>query len=99
VHEPVTAQRRVAPDDKTLVRQAIERFRITYNARLISRNDHRPGGLLTFRTCDVRIDVDQAAAHCGSTSDPAEAGELHVWTMTLRRMGDGWAIRQITSAD
>ncbi len=99
VNEPVTAHRRAAPDDETLVRQAIERFRITYNARLVSRNDHRPGGLLTFRTCDVMIDVDQAAVHCGSASDPAEDGELHVWTMTLQRTGDGWAIRQITSAD
>jgi hypothetical protein len=45
------------------------------------------------------IDVDQATAHCGSASDPAEDGDLHVWTMTLRRTGDGWAITQITSAD
>ena len=82
-----------------LVRQAIERFRITYNARLVSRNDHRPGGLLTFRTCDIMIDVDQAAAHCGSASDPVEDSELHIWTMTLRHTGDGWAIRQITSSD
>ena len=99
VNEPVTAQRRVAPENETLVRQAIERFRITYNARLISRNDHRPGGPLTFRTCEIMIGIDQAAAHCGSASDPAEDGDLHVWTMTLRRTGDGWAITQITSAD
>ena len=90
---------RVAPDDETLIRQAIERFRITYNARLINRNDHRPGGLLTFRACDITIDVDQAAVHCGSASDPAAEGELHVWTMTLQHTRDGWAIRRITSAD
>ena len=99
VDKPVTAQRRVAPDNETLVRQAIERFRITYNARLINRNDHRPGGLLTFRTCDIMIDVDQAAVHCETASDLAEDEELHVWTMTLRHTGDGWAITRITSAD
>ena len=99
VDKPVTAQRRVAPDNETSVRQAIERFRITYNARLINRNDHRPGGLLTFRTCDIMIDVDQAAVHCETASDLAEDGELHVWTMTLRHTGDGWAITRITSAD
>ena len=97
--KPVTAQSRVVPDDETLIREAIERFRITYNARLISRNDRRPGGPLTFRACDITIDIDQAATHCGSASDPAEDSDLHVWTMTLRRTGDGWAITRITSPD
>ena len=38
-------------DDETLVRQTIERFRLTYNARLISHGDVRRGGPLGFQTC------------------------------------------------
>jgi sortase A len=97
--EFVVAKRRVPPDDDTLIRQAIERFRLTYNARLISRNDHRPGGLLEFLTCDVIIDGDQAAAHCGTASESAEDDKLHIWTSTLQRTGATWTIKQIVSAD
>jgi hypothetical protein len=74
-------------------------FRLTYNARLIRRNDHRPGGLLEFRTCDLIIDGDQAAAHCGTASESAEDDELHIWTSTLQRTGATWTIKQIVSAD
>jgi LPXTG-site transpeptidase (sortase) family protein len=97
--ELAVAQRRPALDDDTLIRQAIERFRLTYNARLISRNDHRPGGLLEFRTCDVIIDGDQAAAHCGAGPESDDDGGLHVWTSTLQRAGDAWTIKQIVSPD
>jgi hypothetical protein len=97
--ELAVAKRRVPPDDDTLIRQAIERFRLTYNARLIRRNDHRPGGLLEFRTCDLIVDGDQAAAHCGTASESAEDDELHIWTSTLQRTGATWTIKQIVSAD
>jgi sortase A len=90
------AKRSAPPDNDTLIRQAIERFRVTYNARLISRNDHRPGGLLEFRTCEVMIDGDQAVAHCGTTS---ESAEQHMWTSSLQRTGGAWTIKQIVSAD
>jgi sortase A len=97
--EFAVAKRRSPPGDETLIRQAIERFRLTYNGRLISRNDHRPGGLLTFRTCDAVIDGDQATAHCETASESAPDGEVHVWRSTLRRINGEWAIKQIVSAD
>jgi sortase A len=93
------AARHTPPDDDTLIRQAIERFRLTYNARLINRNDHRPGGQLAFHTCDVIIDGDQATAHCRTASDSAPDGDLHVWTSTLRRAEGIWSIKQIMSAE
>jgi sortase A len=98
-NEYANAKRRTPSDDDALIRQAIERFRLTYNARLVSRNDHRPGGLLAFRTCDVIIDGDQATAHCGTASESALDSELRVWTSTLRRTGGAWNIKQIVSTD
>jgi sortase A len=97
--EVIVARNRIASDNETLIRQAIERFRVTYNARLVSRNDHRPGGLLEFRTCDVIIDGDRASAHCGTASESAEDDTPLVWTSTLQRAGGAWTIKQIASAD
>jgi sortase A len=97
--EVAVAKSRTPPDDETLIRGAIERFRLTYNARLISRNDHRPGGQLAFHTCEVIIDGDQATAHCRTASEPAPDGVLRVWTSTLRRTDGTWNIKQIVSVD
>ena len=79
-------------DDETLVRQAIERFRLTYNARLVSHNDLGPGGPLRFQTCDVTIADDQAAATCEVSSESPDA-QPHVWIVSLERADGGWAIR------
>ena len=93
----LTVAKRSAPlDNETRIRQAIERFRATYNARLISHNDHRPGGLLEFRTCEVMIDGNEAVAHCDATT---ESAERRIWTSTLQRTGGAWTIKQIVSAD
>lgn len=97
--KPVVARTVKAPDDETLVRQTVERFRLTYNARLVSRNDIRRGGPLTFRACDVVIDGDQAAALCGTAAEPEDDGQRQAWTLTLQRAGDGWGIREIVAAD
>jgi sortase A len=93
------AKRHAPPDDETSIRQAIERFRLTYNARLVSRNDYRPGGLLAFRTCDVFIDGDQATAHCATASESARDAEPRTWTSILWRTDGAWSIKQIVSAD
>jgi hypothetical protein len=87
----------VVHDDTTLVRQAIERFRVTYNARLVSHNDVRPGGLLNFRSCEVALADERAAVTCatGSPSEPpASAG---MWTIRLDKTDQGWSIRTIVS--
>jgi hypothetical protein len=84
-------------DDEALVRRALERFRLTYNARLVSHNDVRPGGLLEFRTCDITIAGDQAAAHCGTGSDSGGDGKLGLWTSELRRVDGKWAITSIVA--
>jgi LPXTG-site transpeptidase (sortase) family protein len=99
VDEPVVARTVKAPDDETLVRQTIERFRQTYNGRLVSRNDVRAGGPLTFQTCDVIIQGDLAAANCGTASESANDGELRAWTLTLQRVSGGWGIKEIVAAD
>ena len=87
----------VRHDDATLVRQVIERFRVTYNARLMSRHEVRPGGPLEFHTCDVAVAAHSATAICatGSSSEPADGAGI--WTIRLERAGHGWAIKTIVS--
>ena len=91
VDGPDAAARPAAPDDGTLVRHAIERFRLAYNARLIRRKEDRPAGLLEFQACNVIVDGDQAVADCTASGDD----ESRVWTSTLRRTDGGWAISMV----
>ena len=87
----------IAHDDTTLVRQAIGRFRVTYNARLVSHNDVRAGGLLEFQPCDVALADNRAVATCatGSPSEPDDRASA--WTIRLERADDSWAIKTIVS--
>jgi sortase A len=89
------AGERTIYDDEALVRQTIERFRLTYNARLVSHQDARPGGLLSFQTCDVVIGGDHAAATCRAPARMPDESAPQKWTLTFERTGDGWAIRLI----
>lgn len=87
----------VAHDDATLVRQAIERFRTTYNARLVSHNDVRPGGSLEFFSCDIAVADDSALASC-ITGSPSEASErARMWTIRLERGEQVWSIKTVVS--
>ena len=84
------------PDDESLVRQAIEQFRLTYNIRLLTHGDVRANGPLIFRACGMTIVSDQATATCEVTSQSPD-NESDVWTLTLRRSETGWAIKSIQS--
>jgi sortase A len=85
------------PDDETLVRDAIERFRRTYNARVINRPDANRHSLLAFDRCDIAWLGDRAVATCGASSGAAAAAAAEPWRMTLDRMDGGWAIRSVQS--
>jgi hypothetical protein len=89
--ESLTPNTAVVPDDETLVRQALERFRRTYNARSISHND-APDGLLRFGTCEVTVAADRATAACDVA---ALTGDLQLWTVAFERAAGKWAIRSI----
>jgi LPXTG-site transpeptidase (sortase) family protein len=85
-----------ASDDTTLVRQAIERFRVTYNARLLSHNDLRPGGLLELHSCDVALADNRAIATCATgSSEPGD--DQGAWTIGLERSDHDWMIKTIVS--
>lgn len=105
VHPPASTRAIVvkaqsARDEETFVQEAIERFRFTYNARLLRHRDVRPGGSLRFQTCDVTIDVLQATATCRVFSQPSDEGEPPpVWTFALDRAENAWAIRSIGMED
>jgi sortase A len=84
-------------DDATLVRQAIERFRVTYNARLVNRNEVRPGGLLQFHGCDVAMTEHRAIATCATSAPSGSGDDALAWTIVLERADRGWAIKTIVS--
>jgi LPXTG-site transpeptidase (sortase) family protein len=87
---------RTLEQDETLVRQSIERFRQTYNARLLRRGEG-DGGTLTFAPCEVIAAADRAIAVCavGSTAAPAPARAA--WTFALTHGDAGWAIKSIAT--
>jgi sortase A len=84
--------------DEALVRRAIEQFRLTYNARLLSHNDVRPDGPLRFEACNITITGDEAVATCQVFSQLAHGGRPpQFWTFTLDRVDNGWAMRSIAT--
>ena len=97
VSEPVVVNTPAVFDDEALVREAIERFRRTYNARMISHNDVRPGGLLRFQTCDVTSAADRATATCQASPQPPDDRAPELWTVALERADGVWAIRSIVA--
>ncbi|HET9358698.1 MAG TPA: class D sortase [Vicinamibacterales bacterium] len=84
-------------DDAMAVRHAVERFRRTYNARLVSHQDVRPGGPLDLQSCDVEIADNRATATCGTAPSPGGHDDSSAWTVALERTGQGWAIRSIVA--
>ena len=88
---PVASRDRGDVSDESLVRQAIERFRLTYNARFARVGEEQPGGLLTFRNCQSVVDGDQAVATCQTPRPDIE------WRFTLRRAGGLWTIRSLSA--
>lgn len=95
--ESVALHARPVLDDHALVREAIERFRLTYNGRLINHNEVRAGGMLRFHTCDIAIADDEATATCDVSAESPDNGEPHEWRLTLHRTDDGWAIRSMVT--
>ena len=96
--EPVVAAQSPARivDDETLVRQAIERFRLTYNARLLAVPDSNRPATLVFEPCEMAWLGETATAVCRPlTRHPEVAGEP--WLVTLDRTDGAWAIRSVQS--
>jgi hypothetical protein len=81
-------------DDETLIRAAIERFRNTYNGRLIRHNERRAEGLLTFSQCDIAIAGDDADAQCPTLATDV-AGSTEVWTLHLARAAGTWTMKSM----
>jgi sortase A len=84
-----------AMDDDSLVRAAIERFRMAHNAHLFRVHEGRPGALLRFDTCDVAIADARAEATCLAATPVEEGSEPVVWSAALERSGAGWRITSI----
>lgn len=97
---PASAQTRSPrpPDDETLVRQAVERFRQAYNARVVANRDGLPASPLVFERCDISREGDDAIAACEPRPlSGHDAGSGELWLLTLARAESGWAIRSVQS--
>jgi sortase A len=80
-------------DDAALVREAVERFRVAYNAGVLrGSNGQLSIGRLGLQACDVDVTAAAATATCRATP---ESGDLHVRTFSLRRAPRGWAITSV----
>jgi sortase A len=84
----------LVPDDRTLVRRAIERFRATYNARLVSHGELANRSLLTLGRCEVVVTMNAATAACGAV-EPGRHDTVQMWTFGLTRVDEKWTIRSI----
>jgi sortase A len=81
-------------DNSALIREAIARFRLAYNARLMTHHERPTARPLTFATCDVSVTGEYAVASCGAAST---GGEDVGWTFALRHAASGWAIQSIVT--
>jgi sortase A len=79
--------------DEVLVRQAIERFRATYNARLARRPRGQDGVPLALRDCQVALRWEVATAMCADASPMSD--REGVWIFTLRDTGTTWDIASV----
>jgi len=93
VRPEVARARPIPMDDHRLVRQAVERFRQTYNARL--DRGERP---LAFRGCEIVVNGESATATCATLPDPDERLDVRERIFTLDKAGGVWSIRSVAVA-
>jgi hypothetical protein len=82
------------------VQGVVERFRRTYNARLVTHREVRSSLPLKFQNCNITLDAFQAMATCIVSPQGSVDGEPPpVWTFTLEHDEGAWAIRSIVTED
>jgi sortase A len=86
---------RGANDDEALVREAVEHFRLTYNARLAGHGAAGSDGLMTFHFCRVAVAGKTATATCSAAAPSPESLSSPVWTFRLGRIGGEWTITSV----
>ena len=84
-----------ASDDDSRVRDAVERFRLAYNARLLTRHEQVAAQPLTFSACEISVGRERATAICHVSSLPSEERQVPGRTFTLVRFRGEWAIKAI----
>jgi sortase A len=86
---------RGANDDDALVRKAIDRFRLAYNAPLARHREAVPDRLMTFRFCEIAIAGSTATATCNGAPASPQSDSSPIWTVGLRRISDEWTITSV----
>ena len=87
------AKRAGAADNDVLVRQAIERFRLVYNARFTRVGQEPLGGSLVFTGCRIAIDGERATATCETGHGVSDDVEVQARTFSLQKVNGAWAIK------
>jgi len=91
----VALSARGANDDDALVRKAVDRFRLAYNAPLARHREAVPDGLMTFRFCEIAIAGSTATATCNGAPASPQSDSSPIWTVGLRRINDEWTITSV----
>lgn len=86
---------KAASDDYSRVRDAVEPFRLAYNARLLARHEQVAGQPLAVDTCEISVDRERATATCHVSSLPSEEPQVPGRAFTLVRSGGEWAIKAV----
>jgi sortase A len=86
---------RAANDDDARVREAVARFRLTYNAPRAWHGKTGPDGLMAFHFCEVAVAGKTATATCNAASESPDSRPSPVWTFGLGRAGGAWTITSI----
>ena len=87
---------RRAGDEEFLVRKAVERFRVMYNAGAARHRSPDPDALMTFRSCEVAIAGTAAEAVC-SAGGTSLALASPLWTISLRHADGEWSVTSIAT--
>jgi len=84
-------------DDDALIRAAIERFRVAYNAWIFIHE--RGTGPLRFSGCDIAIAGRDAVATCESSMGHTRTSPRRLRQFTLERVDRVWTIRSTTDSE
>ena len=87
-----------AGDDESVVRQAIERFRVAYNGVLARHGELQREGPLLFGSCQVTIAIEgaEALARCETLPTGLDPDDPAVWSFSLARMDGAWTVKSVT---
>jgi sortase A len=81
--------------DDALAREAVERFRVTYNAGLARHREAGRDELMAFSFCEVAVMGTRADATCKATARSPASLSASRWVFRLDRIAGQWAVTTV----